>query len=240
MYSPMKRVKSFMNYVFLGLLIRISLVLFSKYHDSNPKNIPYTDIDYRVFTDAAFHTIHDETHSPYARLTYRYSPLLAYIMIPNHYIGNEFGKIVFVLFDMLCGWLLTQLAILDFTQLRNGRISAAVRNRWHRKITHVIGIGWYLNPMIIAISTRGSSESIVLAQILAVLYLIRSNRVWAAAIIYGLSVHWRIYPIIYSVSLEFALLLIYYKSRKACWNWLTFPTLSFLIFALLTLGSFYL
>jgi phosphatidylinositol glycan class M len=37
-----------------------------------------TDIDYKVYTDAAHYD------SPYQRHTYRYSPILAYMMRFNH------------------------------------------------------------------------------------------------------------------------------------------------------------
>lgn len=37
-----------------------------------------TDIDYKVYTDAAYYD------SPYERHTYRYTPLLAYMMKFNH------------------------------------------------------------------------------------------------------------------------------------------------------------
>lgn len=66
----------------LALITRFLLVIYSKWHDNNCKkiksyfkvNLKYTDIDYSVYTDAAFHILKGE--SPYQRYTYRYTPLM--------------------------------------------------------------------------------------------------------------------------------------------------------------------
>ena len=62
--------------------------------------LKFTDVDYRVLTDAARFVLDGE--SPFARPTYRYSPLLA----PNHQVFSSFGKVVFVLCDLLVGLLI--------------------------------------------------------------------------------------------------------------------------------------
>ena len=66
-------------------------------------NVKFTDIDYNVFSDAA--KFMQAGESPYARATYRYTPILAWLLIPNQYLAN-WGKIVFSAGDILAGWLM--------------------------------------------------------------------------------------------------------------------------------------
>jgi len=56
-----------------------------------------------------------------------------------------------------------------------------------------------LNPLTIVLSTRGSSDIIVLFLVLVTLRLLVSERILLGGLVYGLSVHFKIYPIIYSV-----------------------------------------
>lgn len=62
-----------------------------------------------------------------------------------------------------------------------------------------------LNPLIFSISTRGSSESILGLFVLITLFYATKQRWDAAAVWFGLSVHWKIYPIVYGSSLLMAI-----------------------------------
>lgn len=57
-----------------------------------------------------------------------------------------------------------------------------------------------LNPIVIGISTRGSSESVLVLLVLLTLFC--ALRGWwdRTAVLLGLSTHWKIYPVIYGVS----------------------------------------
>ena len=57
-----------------------------------------------------------------------------------------------------------------------------------------------LNPIVIGISTRGSSESVLSLLVLFTLFCaLRGWWNWSAVLL-GLSTHWKIYPVIYGVS----------------------------------------
>ena len=57
-----------------------------------------------------------------------------------------------------------------------------------------------LNPIVIGISTRGSSESVLTLLVLLTLFCaLRGWWDWTAVLL-GLSTHWKIYPVIYGVS----------------------------------------
>jgi phosphatidylinositol glycan class M len=60
-----------------------------------------------VFTDAAKYVL--DGSSPYERATYRYTPLLAYMMLPNLTWFRAFGKVLFVLCDLIAGFLIHRL-----------------------------------------------------------------------------------------------------------------------------------
>jgi len=54
-----------------------------------------TDIDYKVYSDSTKYP------KPYERHTYRYTPLLSYMMALNYTVYESIGKIIFALFDTL-------------------------------------------------------------------------------------------------------------------------------------------
>ena len=62
---------------------------------------------------------------------------------------------------------------------------------------------WIYNPVTITISTRGSNDNIITLMVYAsVFFLLKKNYI-KAGLLYGLSVHFKIYPIIYSIPLFF-------------------------------------
>ena len=60
---------------------------------------------------------------------------------------------------------------------------------------------WLLNPMVATISTRGSSEGLLGVMVVAILWAVLTRRILFAGILLGLSVHFKIYPFIYGISI---------------------------------------
>ncbi|KAI9317605.1 PIG-M-domain-containing protein [Dichotomocladium elegans] len=178
---------TFSNLCIAATLLRIVLLLYGEWQDAN-FTVKYTDIDYVVFTDAArFIT---QGRSPYDRATYRYTPLLAMVLTPNILLFRSFGKCLFALADLVVGYLIHQILVL--------RGMPPKQALWLDAL-------WLLNPMVANISTRGNAESVLGAMVLGTLYWIMIRRFYAACVLFGLSVHFKIYPIIYAVPLLFLL-----------------------------------
>lgn len=60
---------------------------------------------------------------------------------------------------------------------------------------------WLLNPMVAAISTRGSSEGLLGVLVVVLLWAVMRKRIVVAGVVLGLGVHFKIYPFIYAPSL---------------------------------------
>jgi len=167
----------------VSALLRVLLILYGCYHDAQHV-VKYTDIDYQVFTEAA--SFLSEGASPYESPTYRYTPILAAILLPNIRFHILWGKVLFSVFDLVTGYLLY--AILRFDGCSS---SVSLRS----------ACLWLFNPVAFAVSTRGNAEAILSALVLAVLLLVKKGNTHLAAALYGLAVHMKIYPVVYSLPL---------------------------------------
>lgn len=174
-----------------AISLRIVLLLYGLYQDAHAP-LKYTDIDYNVFTDAARYVSHG--HSPYLRDTYRYTPLLAWILLPTtwepQHVWFSFGKALFALCDIVAGWMI-------FVVLEKRGMS----QKRAMKYSSI----WLLNPMVATISTRGSSEGLLCVMVMALLWATEMRYVALSGMLLGLAVHFKIYPFIYGVSILWSL-----------------------------------
>lgn len=183
----MAQILSSPTFVFGGaIILRVFLLFYGLYQDANSA-FKYTDIDYFVFTDAARFV--SQGRSPYDRDTYRYTPLLAWMLVPTTWSRNwfSFGKVLFAISDVVAGYLI--LIILRSTY----RMSTERALRFASI--------WLLNPMVATISTRGSSEGLLGVLAVALLWAVIQKRFRLAGCILGFSVHFKIYPFIYAFSI---------------------------------------
>ncbi|KAH7313500.1 putative mannosyltransferase [Stachybotrys elegans] len=163
----------------IAILLRIGLLLYGSWQDANSA-LKFTDIDHVVFSQAAEYVA--QGASPYQRETYRYTPLLAWLLVPTSSF-SLFAKILFCAADVLAGAL-----ILDLLRRRG---IAADRAGGFAAL-------WLWNPMIAVISTRGSSEGILAVLTMALLWAVETSSINLAGVVLGLGVHFKIYPFIYA------------------------------------------
>ncbi|EFN74973.1 GPI mannosyltransferase 1 [Camponotus floridanus] len=134
---------SFTSHCLLAFILRLILILYANFHDEYFA-VSYTDVDYKVFTDAARHVI--EQRSPFERHTYRYSPFLAWLLAPNIILHKDFGKILFSTVDILIAVLIKNIL---------------ARQRCKETLKNLCALLWLYNPLTLVISTR---EQLVLLQ----------------------------------------------------------------------------
>ncbi|RDW87118.1 glycosylphosphatidylinositol-alpha 1,4 mannosyltransferase I [Aspergillus mulundensis] len=167
--------------------LRVILLFYGAWQDAHSA-VKYTDIDYMVFTDASRYV--SQGQSPYARDTYRYTPLLAWMLLPTTWAIPgffSFGKALFALADVVAGWLVAKSLVLTHGMSPERALKYASF--------------WLLNPMVANISTRGSSEGLLGVLVVALLWAVLNRRVYLAGVLLGLGVHFKIYPFIYGVSM---------------------------------------
>ncbi|XP_058798130.1 GPI mannosyltransferase 1 [Phymastichus coffea] len=163
--------------------IRLVFITYANYHDKYFK-VPYTDVDYKVYTDAARYII--KKGSPYDRHTYRYTPLLALLMAPNVHIHPDFGKVFFSIVDILVAKLMKKILIFQNFKQQTANLCALL---------------WLYNPLAIVISTRGNADSLAVYLVLWTLYLLQNDQYIMAGIVHGLSIHFRLYPLAFSLAM---------------------------------------
>ncbi|KWU42168.1 hypothetical protein RHOSPDRAFT_9708, partial [Rhodotorula sp. JG-1b] len=189
-------------------VLRVAFLAWGSYQDAHSP-VPYTDVDYYVFSDAAACILNPAKPlcspaqgpwgpiaglgDPYSRATYRYTPLVALLVVPNEWVHPAFGKVLFALADLVVGYLLYRLLV-----RRREDVATAASSFYAANAVAAI---WLLNPIIANISTRGSSESIVGAVVVSTLALADQGKWDAAAALFGLAVHLKIFPFMYGSSL---------------------------------------
>ena len=172
----------------LAFSLRIAIVFYSNFHDEN-FNVPYTDIDYKVFTDSARYLL--DGMSPYNRQTYRYSPLLALLLTPNILINFNYGKFMFSFIDILVAMLIKTIVDLnhEYDEVMSTRCACL----------------WLFNPLVIIISTRGNADCLAAFLVILSLYFLKRRNCLVAGFFHGISVHFRLYPLPLSLGMYLSL-----------------------------------
>ncbi|KAF3836125.1 hypothetical protein F7725_028683 [Dissostichus mawsoni] len=99
-------------------------------------------------------------------------------------------EILFIVCDVLSGLLIYKILL-----LKGLGTEAALR---------VCSL-WLLNPLPIGVSSRGNAESILAALVLGTLLCMEARHLMWGAILYGLSVHMKIYPVTYALPIALSL-----------------------------------
>ena len=174
-------------YLYAGLALRLGLIMYGDYQDQTME-VKFTDVDYRVFTDASRHVLNGE--SPYERHTYRYTPILAWMLAPNLLLTPLYGKILFGMFDIMTSYLIYQYLWNDGYSRQT-----ALKCSWI----------WLFNPLVMAVSSRGNADSLVVMLVIAALFLYKERVFFLAGMFLGLAIHFKLYPIIFSLPMFLAL-----------------------------------
>lgn len=216
---------TFKQHLLTSLFIRLAFIAYGEFQDSFAE-VPFTDIDYKVVTDGARHILNDQ--SPYKRHTYRYTPILAYLLTGNILIHSSFGKILFSVCDILIGIVIRQIILDEHLHTFESNARSLVKRHKrlieahahaharfqmapkHDKRSMLALIFWLYNPMAIVIATRGNGDSItsllILLTICALQRSIRQSKgtnlsyVLLAGLCHGLAIHFRLFPLAFSLA----------------------------------------
>jgi len=118
------------------------------------------------------------------------------MLLPNLSWSKIFGKLLFLGCDLLIGLLVLEL----LKHLLKSRNEAKPEDIESEAMFYTLF--WLFNPIAMNVSTRGNAESVIGALVLLALYLVVVRRsLFLGAIVYGLAVHVKIYPIVYCLAL---------------------------------------
>ena len=178
-----------------SFIFRVCLLIYGEWQDARFA-VKFTDIDYQVFSDASGHVIRG--HSPFSRATYRYTPLLAFLLVPNHLLCFSFGKILFVICDLIVGWLIHEILSL----------------RGVKRLPRLLSVGvWLLNPLTATVSARGNAESLLAVLVLSSLLSLLHGHLSLSGLAFGMAVHVKLFPAIYSLPI-----LLFLEDRQSAVN----------------------
>ncbi|KAG5498698.1 hypothetical protein JKF63_02985 [Porcisia hertigi] len=175
--------QSIRTLIFYGGLVRIALLIYATFHDYYFR-VKYTDIDYTIVVDGAREMLHGGT--PFDRTTYRYTPLLACLALPAVLIANPLGKVVFTMSDLGAAYYCFRILT---------RFSTERSAKW------MVALSILFNPIVLNVSTRGNSDMLISFMSMGVLAKFSERRYYMAAAILGFAVHFKIYPVIYTLPL---------------------------------------
>ncbi|AAZ11892.1 mannosyltransferase [Trypanosoma brucei brucei TREU927] len=174
---------SLQKLLLLGALLRLILIAYAFFHDQWFR-VKYTDIDYMIVVDGARHMWNGG--SPFDRTTFRYTPLLAALVMPSIWIANPMGKLIFASSDLGAAWYCYGV-LKSFAKERSAK--------W------MVSLFILFNPIVLSVSTRGNSDMLVTFMSLMVLSKFARRKCYQAAAVLGFAVHFKIYPIIYALPL---------------------------------------
>lgn len=218
---------TFRWHLVISFMIRMLFIVYGEYQDRNAE-VPYTDIDYKVVTDGARHILENE--SPFKRHTYRYTPLLAYLLLPNILFHSAFGKCLFSVCDILIGLIIRQIILDEHQHTYEANAKSLLKKS--KKLTDKMvtfkcqmtptyaekisltamfsSFFWIYNPMAMVIATRGNGDALatlfILVSIFALQRSVRPNQrmqwlyVLVAGIMHAFAIHFRLYPIAFSLA----------------------------------------
>lgn len=219
------------NLIKWSSLIHLVTIAMSVFYDGKGKAtdghlIQFTDIDYWVLWDGAEDWLFKGT--PYNQAVYRYSPLLAAILLPFVYIKAIFKTSFISFLALLGGKLVFSVCNLIVAFFAWPMINSNCE--WRTKLTVYL---WLFNPLVIVIATRGNADAVVCAVNMAYAYALKRRRLLTSAILLGLATHLKIFPVFYGLPVAFHLL----RSGRLGKAALFFVTSS-LTFAILTLAVY--